>query len=115
MKAKNKAFVSGILPRLPFLNDLISKVSSGSNTLPKPMEMLLSQKGPAYDLMSNEDRIQMERKELAKRFVKADNLYDPKLLQDREKTGSKRLSVLNQPGLSLVTDHLIDYPAIIRR
>merc|ERR1711968_318731 len=55
----------------------------------------------------------MERKELAKRFVKADNLYDPKLLQDREKTGSKRLSVLNQPGLSLVTDHLIDYPAPI--
>ena len=33
MKAKNKAFVSGILPRLLFLNDLILKVSSGSNTL----------------------------------------------------------------------------------
>ena len=44
MKAKNKAFVSGILPRLPFLNDLISKVSSGSNTLPKPMEMLNGKK-----------------------------------------------------------------------
>ena len=37
------------------------------------MEKLLSQKGPAYDLMSNEDRIQMERKELAKKdLAKAD-------------------------------------------
>ena len=38
MKAKNKAFVSGILPRLPFLNDLISKVSSGSIHFSKKAE-----------------------------------------------------------------------------
>ena len=60
--------------------------------------MLLSQKIP-YDLMSNEDRIQMEKKRIGKKICRAD-IYDPKLLQDREKTGSKSFRCLITRSIS---------------
>ena len=84
-----------------------------SGLFPRSLELLLAQKDRGYNLdaLSNDERIQMERKELAKRFVKTENLHDPSLLNESGRTGSKRLSILNQPGLSLITDHLIDYPA----
>ena len=47
--------------------------------------------------------------EFVKDFMSSGKSFIPEI--EQEKTGSKRLSVLNQPALSLVTDHLIDYPA----
>ena len=59
-----------------------------SGLFPRSLELLLAQKDRGYNLdaLSNDERIQMERKELAKRFVKTENLHDPSLLNESGRT-----------------------------
>ncbi len=85
----------------------------GMSKIENDLSTLFWQRDRGMDSVSNQDRIEIEQKELVKRYLNPELLSDPslKLSENREKTGSKRLSPLNQPGLSLVTDHLIDYPA----
>ena len=79
----------------------------------KELSGLFSDKDRGFDpnSLSDAQRIEVERRDLVKRYQKAETLGNPGLFKESEKTGSKRLSFLNQPALSVVTEHLIDYPA----